>query len=166
MSLTLCIDPGARAVGYATLRDGRVEQAGYFRFATHHALGIWARAFGADAVVVERPRVYPMQRQVGDQNDLISVALTAGASATAAPVIRYVVPRDWKGTRAKDVHTRLILRTLEARPEGGSVMGLLEQVAKTYRHNAVDAVGLAIWWDALSEREKGQHDDGTQEACE
>jgi hypothetical protein len=99
-------------------------------------------------VAVEIPQVYEAARQKGDQNDLISVAFSAGAVARAVTCSFYTgsgplsvsyKPREWKGTIDADTMTARIesrLTDYERRK--------IEKCAASLRHNVIDAVGIGL----------------------
>lgn len=90
-------------------------------------------------VVIELPRVYPLSRQKGDQNDLIDLAYLAGALDSVGIDGELVHPRTWKGQVPKAVMGRRILAALQ--PEEHA---LVEKIGAG-RHNAIDAAGLGLW---------------------
>lgn len=96
-------------------------------------------------VVIELPRIYPRGGK-GDPNDLIDLAVMVGDLrgfyVRHGFTVRLVTPRTWKGTVPKSIHNKRVLAalsdeeraTLPKRPR-----------ARTYDHNMVDAVGLALF---------------------
>jgi hypothetical protein len=89
--------------------------------------------------VIELPRIYPMQRQKGDPNDIVDLAYVAGALDDLGFPGELITPRDWKGTMKADAMTRWIVGRLE--PEEKAIV---EKIPKGRRHNAVDAIGLGL----------------------
>lgn len=149
----LAVDPGKRASGWALLdsdrpRSDSVLMAGLARGASPPAVrdeieATTSRVARAPTtlVVVECPQVYRLGRSVGDPNDLIDVALVAGACTTLAPRCVLVRPRVWKGTIDGDVHVARTLRD----PACAGLSVMLAGVPASLRHNAVDAVALGLW---------------------
>lgn len=131
-------DPGARKYAWARFVDGALRGAGETDADEWNDL-ILPHSWATDGTraVIELPRIYPVRRWKGDANDLIRVAVTAGAIAGAlgAPV-QFVEPRAWKGSRPKDVDNRYTL-------------GLLSEAERATMdatsHDVVDAVGLGLW---------------------
>lgn len=96
-------------------------------------------------MVVECPKIYPLSKQKGDQNDLVNIALVgAQIMGVFGPGEGgcYVYPHTWKGQMPKDVSHRRILARLDAKEE--VVLEMLPK-AKTVRHNGMDAVGIGLW---------------------
>lgn len=101
-------------------------------------------------VAVELPTIYPHGK--GDPNDLIRLAVQVGeitndlrrSLGVLRRYVRLVEPRTWKGSRPKEVHHRQLRKQL-----GGELCGVvdaqLKGVAKSFKHNIWDAVGLALW---------------------
>lgn len=157
MSLTIAIDPGVKNLGWSLFLDRELIRCGVTRTkksdaaqaAQDHLLKLWAFAtcdFAYSKVVVECPRIYPVQQQKGDQNDLIRIAavgsyvMGALALSHARPV--FVFPHEWKGQMPKDVSHRRIEAKLTKQEK--RVLGMLPS-AKTVRHNGLDAVGIGLW---------------------
>lgn len=95
--------------------------------------------------VIEIPRVYPGPRQKGDQNDIIDLAVVAGALiAPNASEKLLVHPRTWAGTVPKKIrHERLLRKESE-----GGVLSAAERArfpGGAKAHNAFDAVGIGLW---------------------
>jgi hypothetical protein len=98
-------------------------------------------------VLIERPRIYPHGR-TKNPNDVLSVAINAGEwagyyRALGCPVT-YVEPAKWKGQIPKDVHHARIFAKLTPK-EQGIMLGCAEGIARSKRHNMVDAVGLGLF---------------------
>jgi hypothetical protein len=101
-----------------------------------------------DVVIVERPQVYrPGQtRKPVDPNDLIKLALRAGALAQAfypREEVIEVLPREWKGQVPPDIMIGRIVSKL-TRDESDLVHKSLERHAAALRHNAIDAIGIGL----------------------
>lgn len=112
-----------------------------------------------DTAVIEVPQTYNAGQQKGRQQDLISVALVAGAVAGALKQafpsisILLVFPRDWKGTVDPDVFTERINGRLSAEEKAR-----LDHVTATYRHNMIDGVGLSLFFTTRLKPRKNYYD--------
>jgi len=91
-------------------------------------------------VIIEHMRSYAFQRQKGDQNDLLDLAVVEGILIADALHFELVEPRTWKGTRPKRVQAKVITDALK--PEEKAV---LESVHGKRVHNAIDAAGIGLW---------------------
>lgn len=122
----IAIDPGRRALGWAWFEARELFGLGLVRgksgegavdLAQRAAAAIRAETGGRlSHVVYERMQVYTVQRQKGDQNDLIELAEIGGGvaallSSTSAPVL----PREWKGQVPKDVLLGRVRKRLSER---------------------------------------------------
>lgn len=155
---TIAIDPGIRNMGIACFHGRLLCSAALIRGEQNtkvkgvaliapmlSALQSWKCArLATDRIVVEIPRVYPAAQQKGDQNDLISLAVMAGAivSMLAVPgteILQYF-PHEWKGTGDADVCTRRILQELERANE----TQYLGDCPQSLAHNMIDAVGIGL----------------------
>jgi DNA polymerase I-like protein with 3'-5' exonuclease and polymerase domains len=91
--------------------------------------------------VIEVPQIYPGQKQKGDQNDLVKVALMVGRYMHCATACGFRVtlfkPRDWKGQLPKDVCWQRVRETLTAYE-----LSKMEKISKSRAHNMHDAIGL------------------------
>lgn len=140
--MIVAIDPG-RCTGWAiTDGGGCVHDAGV----TTVDRGLPFALHGA-TLVIEVPQVYRAAMSKGNPNDLIKVAIEVGrwierARIVGADVIE-VHPATWKGQIPKEVHHARILR--ELRPEELARLGGCMALPESKRHNAMDAVGLALW---------------------
>lgn len=165
MIRALCVDPGVHLIGYSTVeqRGGAcvVSDCGVFRFSNLHELVECIIADEEECgtysyVVCEVPQIYQKQQRKGDQNDLIDVALVAGAvlSTEGTGGAIPVRPREWKGSQAKADHQAS--KILPRLPK--EILSKLEKIPKTLRHNAIDAAGLGLWfidrWSEGLERNK------------
>lgn len=93
-------------------------------------------------LAIEVPQVYGGP-QKEDPNDLIDLAVSAGRviqSARWSEVTRYL-PREWKGQTPKKIDNARTLKVLT--PEERSVYDACG-VAKSLRHNLLDAVGIGL----------------------
>lgn len=137
------VDPGKHACAIACWRGKeyyKVELVEGSRWDFRHTI----QCMAPDLVVVECPVVYPRGAGKGeDPNDLIQVALSAGACMAACMHSVTVTPGEWKGQVPKNIHHRRIEPQLtEAmRRDINSVPAIL-------RHNVLDAIALGLWWNA------------------
>lgn len=96
-------------------------------------------------VVIEVPQVYQQRQWKGDPNDLVAVAVTAGALAYRYRLAKRVLlpkPHDWKGSVPKEVTKERVLAELSAAER---VHYNSARIAASLRHNAIDAIGLGLW---------------------
>ena len=153
MSKIMGIDPGSRSVAWAIVdtEKGLID-CGYevdkdFISALYAFEKAASLAVTADHLVIEIPQVYLQRSWKGDPNDLINVAVMAGACAaleTAHGLPQLIQPHKWKGSVKKEIMVKRILKGLDA-----SERAVFEQktagIAKSLRHNTVDAIGIAKW---------------------
>lgn len=149
------IDPGVHLCAWAYLREFRIQMVGIEsdklrgcrpRIATLlRKFTLIGASIQPDVVIVERPVVYPMEKQKGDQNDLIRVAEAGGVTGAACAALSpncellFIEPRKWKGTIDKDVHNERTAERCEY---------LVPQVNKFpegKRNHIWDAVALTLW---------------------
>ena len=105
--------------------------------------------------VVEVPQVYTQRKQKGDPNDLIKVALNAGAfvgraldsfdeaggeKAHLAQIVQYR-PHQWKGQVPKDIAIKRFQKRLSV-----DELSRIESAPKSLQHNVWDAVGLGLYY--------------------
>ncbi len=141
----LAIDPGAHLIGAAvfSVNEGHtLEQVEVVRFKHVSEIELWfiEKRWGVDKIVVEVPQVYPT-RGKADPNDLIPVALTAGACLSISSSSIAVRPHEWKGSIDKKVHQARLLKGLSERDRA-----MIDAVKPaSLRHNAIDALGLGLW---------------------
>jgi len=146
----LAIDPGfaeKSGTGFAWFVEDTLVRVGCVGTppgdlrARAHAIGLafQAEMENAERIVIELPRIYPLARQKGDQNDLVDLAYLAGALDSVGVAGALVHPRTWKGQVPKEIMGQRILAAL--RPEERALM---EKVSAG-RHNAIDAAGLGLW---------------------
>lgn len=143
----IAVDPGKHAVGYCTFdeKTKRLDFCGFYEFDTRFQLGTWLRE-RFDRAVCELPRSAVLSKNsMAIQNDVIDVALTAGAVAGVLPTA-FIRPSGWKDKTPKRIHQPRIYKALAQRPEGAEILAQLEKIRSGIRHNVVDAVGIAIWY--------------------
>jgi hypothetical protein len=91
-------------------------------------------------VIVEVPQVYGRSRSKGDPNDLINVALVAGAIVGLFPNTRIVRPREWKGDVPKEVVERAAREVI-----GDRIAAVQFPKRRALAHNIWDAVALGLF---------------------
>ena len=150
------IDPGSKCVGWSMVATygQQLLNCGVVRGKTPtevHEEGAGISAFLRSRcgtipvlVVIECPQVYPKRTHwKGPPNDLIRIALVGGMvvgsmSFTEVEVIR---PHDWKGSVPKEV----MLGRIQKRLTSVEMQHVLNVDPPSLRHNAIDAVGIALW---------------------
>lgn len=159
--MIIAIDPGSRGSGVAQLVDGRLYSAWYVpgpavaQPSTLPTGTILVR--GADGssqevrcttprkLAIELPQVYRPGRAPGNPNDLIQVAVVAGAWGREGQRLGYEVefiqPARWKGQAPKPVIRDRIRAALDAEE-----LACIEAPALTRGGADVwDAIGIALW---------------------
>ncbi len=166
MGTVVTVDPGCRGCGVTYWYEARLTAAAYIKnpvlkgqdamsaSVLAEKVGMWVREnattkklsgiFAADIfrLVVEVPRIYPAGSQKGDQNDLIGVALVAGAVASAVmseDVIQYF-PREWKGTAKKEDVIEIIKSRIDSEESKAVILPRAQDLA----HNVWDSVGIGL----------------------
>jgi hypothetical protein len=149
--MIVTLDPGAHEAGVAVWhRDGILADAYLVRAARrdpwlHLAMLVKDELRDVDVewVVIERPQVYVASRSKGDPNDLITLALMAGAVAglLEAPFLTEYKPAQWKGQAPKDVMIERIIRALTV--DEHTRVRLPD--AKSLAHNVWDAIGIGLY---------------------
>lgn len=139
----LAIDPGVHTIGWARFSAYRLTACGLERGDSMLALLRGFRVDDVTTLVVEIPQVYSRGR--GDPNDLVDIALVAGAVIGRlcwADDVVLVRPAQWKGQRPKGVDNALTLSCLDD-DERAIVDGV--DCPRSLRHNVIDAVGIGLW---------------------
>jgi hypothetical protein len=99
----------------------------------------------ASEAVIEKPVIYPGGR-TRNPNDILKVALSAGEWAgrfkVAGLSIRYVEPRNWKGTIKAEI---VCDRTLAKLTESERKIYDAVRLAPSKKHNLLDAIGIGFW---------------------
>jgi hypothetical protein len=147
----LSLDPGAKVCGLALFEDGELASA-WLAGTKGHWVQMALNAYQSvvdrvvpeviQTVAIERPQVYRQRLQKGDPNDLVTLALMAGALVghfiPQASIAEYK-PREWKGQVPKPVMQRRIESRLSQEE-----LGRVSWPAKSYRHNVWDAIGIGL----------------------
>jgi hypothetical protein len=146
--MIVSIDPGTHEAGVAQWKDARLQTA-YLVRVTSDESWLWLANKVAQscfhlpvsAIVLERPQVYVRSRAKGDPNDLITLALAAGAIAGQfnVQVIEYR-PAEWKGQVPKEIMIDRIRETLDADERAAVEL----PNARSLAHNVWDAVGIGL----------------------
>lgn len=157
--MVISCDPGVRASGVAFFEDKKLIKVKLVR-SQQSIVAPMCRAFvdlevppgfNPTHVVVERPTVYGRggRHGKGDPNDLISIAMVAGAFiaafASEGAGVRDYQPRTWKGSVKKSVHNDRILDALDDDELAVFDRGT-EKVPRGLLHNAIDGVGLGLYF--------------------
>jgi len=152
----VALDPGIRGCGIALFRDGMVTRAAYVANPIEKGCDVAAVTEMAAAAarwvcngplvvpvpvnaVIEVPRVYPLARQKGDQNDLIAIAGVAFAFASHCLGVAQYYPRDWKGTLDADDMTERIKSRLSV-----AELNCITKARASLMHNVYDAIGIGL----------------------
>jgi len=163
--IAIGIDPGTEATGWALVsrRDGVIalgvlrakgrlarDRAAEMAREMERVLG--ALAHEVLAIEWQHARVLAIEWQHarrGDPNPNAIVGLSAVAGMALGVVSRSIVrgrillpiPREWKGSVPKPAHQRRILQEAGLSLDSPAFAGIIPSL----RHNAVDALGLALW---------------------
>lgn len=146
----MTVDPG-KNLGWAVFEDGRLIEAGLivddsrpgppWLLRVVEGVDNVCAQYVPDEVVIEIPQVYQQRLLKGDPNDLVDVAVIAGAAAaTVVPFAtpQLIRPHVWKGNRPKAVDNWHTFEVLDDEEKSKIPSG-----AK--RHNVLDAVGIGLW---------------------
>lgn len=105
------------------------------------------RNFLSCNAVIEKPRIYPQVKQrKGDLNDLVDLAMVAGAVAAGVDepyFVRTLYPHEWKGNMPKEKMTALIRSRLS--DSESNLVALEERACGRLIHNVLDAVGIGLY---------------------
>lgn len=135
----ISIDPGNEA-GVAVFDDGVLVRAELVVEAVARKWK-WEGPFG-HFVVCEFPQVY--SRSKVKSSSLAPLMRTANymVRQMRPDYAQFVLPREWKGQRPKEVDNQLTLRLLSDQ-ERRILDGVDVPAAK--RHNVIDAIGIGLW---------------------
>ena len=155
--MIVAVDPGKREAGVALFDDGELAAAwlsrgdGWFETARAVYDDVFRRIPGAHlirTVVIERPQVYRQRQLKGDPNDLVDVALCAGAVAAEicsrpppAPEIVTYLPGTWKKQVPKRIKNKRDVAKLSDE-ENARVEWPRSAENKTH---VADAIGLGLF---------------------
>ncbi len=130
--MLVAVDPG-KTTGIAVFHDGEIIDA----FKVKDPINtrwVWPR-HPPELAVIEIPRIYP--RGHPRPQNIVTLALNAGYLAGCFSKHQLVFPRDWKGTRPKDVCRRLSMSLLSDE-ERRIMTGVKDD-------NVWDAIGIGLW---------------------
>lgn len=143
-SVLYTADSGVRAFGWARFVEAQLCAVELLRADNVNAMINKVRCLHTEpgaSLVIEKPRVYRERQWKGDPNDLIDVALVAGAAGTLGRFHKFVHPDVWKGSVPKHIHTKRVLARLDR-----NELELVQAIRpKSLQHNAIDAVGIGLW---------------------
>lgn len=139
--MLLAIDPGADS-GWAIFFGGMLVSCGLGQEPNP------APKTGFPLVVIEHPVIYPGGK-TRNPNDVLKCAVSAGEWAGRyrrdGGEIRYVLPRDWKGTIDGDTCNRRAIEKLEDHERQVFEDALRTQRFGKKKHNVLDAIGLGLF---------------------
>jgi hypothetical protein len=156
----IAFDPGLRCCGMALFNDGKLIEATAPRSdikspvrdvpawvgmaaACREVAADWP---AADLVVYEMPEVY-LTGGKGDPNDLMQLTGVLGAvSGVFSCRWEGYLPVQWKGQLDKDVHHARIREFFLTAAELRRMEGQLDSIISSLQHNALDAVGLGLFY--------------------
>lgn len=146
MRRTLYIDPGMKCTGLALYHDATLVHVRAVRSSTlSEACDDRLGNVDLDAAVIELPQIYAAGVQKADPNDIVALAVIAGAYASAAASagasLAWKRPAEWKGQAPKDiVHARMhaVLTPWESKLFEGL------KLPRGMLHNVYDAVSMGL----------------------
>lgn len=151
----IAIDPGVHRTGWARFdEERRLRDAGVVRASDIPSAVARAERFRSSMsaysfdILIECPVIYPNVRAAGDPNDVLAVAIVAGAyggALVAYGELTYVKPAVWKGQTPKKItHARAMgaLDSYEFLVWCGCVSPLAETNG---RLDVADAIALGLW---------------------
>lgn len=150
--MILALDPGINGCGVAMLESQSLEliHAGYVPNPISKGVmtarvkamieAVREHIYFGDAVVTEKPHIYPQQLKGQEPNDLIPLAQIGAGVGCRFNWFEYE-PFAWKGNVDADVMTKRILSKLSAEERAH---------IETHKrggldHNTIDAVGLGLF---------------------
>ena len=145
----LSIDPGKKNIAFAYFQEPSYEliDCGYIEFENLYELREEFRMYSNYVIVCEVPQVYKLGLSKGDPEDLIAVAVTAGACLSLSKVSMAVKPHMWKSNIDKKVHNARTLQDLS-----GEALRMLTKVKRSKQHNVLDALALGQWFLKRNEK--------------
>jgi hypothetical protein len=150
--MLISIDPGVKMAGVAawsnqTLKGawlvrGRGWRDTAFEVYKHLQCNFLDPVLAELEIAIERPQIYVQARLKGNPNDLVTLALMAGATCAIlgrqTQVTEYL-PREWKGQVPKETMTERIQSKLSV-----AEAKTIDLPAKSYQHNVWDAAGIGL----------------------
>jgi hypothetical protein len=161
--LKLCIDPGVKAIAWALGYNGILKACGYYPLGPCLATAAkraqemvtqYLTTTGYETkpvmsyVLVERP-MYEKDRAINHQ-DVIDLAIIAGACAAGWDNPVLVEPMKWKGSIPKETHQPRITGSLTH--EESIVFSTSRSGKKEIDHNIIDAIGIFLWAERRLQR--------------
>lgn len=154
----LAIDPGLRYPAIARFEDGVLVYASRVPIprgiTTHTPVLERCRAiaialigdYRPDVVITEYPQIYVREKSKGDPNNLIPLAAIGACIAGLLPSTKIISPKpkDWTGNLPKSEEGNPW-----DSPRGRRIWGRLsaeERVRVVPSHDAVDSVGIGLWY--------------------
>ncbi len=147
-----CLDPGVKEAG-VSLWEGTELAAAFlargsdWRDTADEAFRLIGEHVPRELVsviVVEIPQIYAQRKLKGDPNDLITVALNAGAFVghwdDDVEIVEYH-PHRWKGQVPKNIAIKRFKKRLSA-----DERTRVEKAPATLMHNVWDSVGLGLYY--------------------
>lgn len=162
MSDIIGIDPGVNTVAWSRVQNNRLIACGLIEAA--FPLNVisfmdkqeWQMVL--PVLHVEKPQVYDVSKQKGDQKDIVNLAITVGALAgcwaSKGGVFVLFEPREWKGQVPKDIMlSRIVDKLMEEE------VAIIPKLPKSKLHNVIDAVGIGLWaCGRLGKAKRDNHD--------
>jgi len=149
----ITIDPGVHEAGVAIWRPEGVLFEAYLVRVRKDQSWLWMvcrireelHGIAITEIVIERPQIYVHSRSKGDPNDLITLALMAGATVGAltrdlSVTVTEYLPAQWKGQVPKQVMTKRIKRALTDEEHTRVTL----PKARGLAHNVWDAIGIGL----------------------
>lgn len=119
------------------LYDGKGRDLGVNVDGQAHQIRECVATFQPDEVIIEKPQIYSKGK--ARPNDILDLALMAGALGACGMPCTFVTPARWKGQVKKHIHNARILEKLPNLHEA------LAGLAKGKHEHIIDAAGLALW---------------------
>lgn len=140
--MLLAIDPGADS-GWAIFFGGMLIACGLGHEPSP------APPTGFPQVIIEHPVIYPGGR-TRDPNSIVKLAVDAGEWAgryrSKGANIRFVLPRDWKGTIDDEVCNRRALERLDdGEKQAYEDAVRAQRIPSKKRHNVLNAIGIGLF---------------------
>lgn len=152
----IAVDPGALKSALAYFRDGTLRHVKFIP-----TIDLLEGCAWPDEMIIEKPQIYRRSKSKGDPNDLIDIALIAGAWWRASGGrAELVLPKKWKGDMEKpQCHARAWRVLTDAERElfvsksfqtSSMVWDYIEHgvrggAYKAEIHNLLDACAIGLW---------------------
>lgn len=147
MSRLIAIDPGTDT-GIAVFHTGILQRAMPIKH--DHATDLIRRLVCEEqtpvAIVCEKPKIYPVQRNEIDPNDMITLAIKVGQFVETAHMlglsITLIEPATWKRQIFWKVCNARTWQKLT--PQEQNDARNVTAYAESIRHNVLDAIGIGL----------------------